>query len=767
MPNKPPNMGATFGLLPLRFSAFLCQAAAVACQAATLWVSLACGAAVAGDPSAFTDDDRSFWLWQPCLRSDIPQVAGAGDHPIDAFLLERLRAATIAPAPAADRRTLIRRATFDLHGLPPTPAEVAEFLADESPDAYERLIDRLLASPRYGEHWARHWLDLARYAESDGFKSDDLRPNAWRYRDYVIEAFNQDLPFDQFIVEQLAGDEAAPDEPRALVATGFLRLGPYEENGRDVADQRCNILNDITDVTGQVFLGLTIGCARCHDHKYDPILQADYFRLQAFFAALTCADDEPLARPAERIAYDERLRAWESATAAARQQIELLERPLREQVLGEKRRYFPEYVQDILDMPAERRTPLELQMASLAERQLVVGPNDFLKQMNAEDHKQYVALRKEIKESGGGPPAPLPRAMMARDIGCKASSTTIPGDGEPIEPGFLAVLSPQPPQIKPVGTESTGRRLALARWIADPQNPLTPRVTVNRIWQQHFGRGLVPSSGDLGRQGDRPTHPQLLDWLATEWIAKGFRLKPLHRLIMTSMAYQRTSDGSAESVARDPDNALLGRFSRRRLSAEQLRDALLATSGELNLQAGGPSVRTELPERINSAYAWKPDPDPAQRNRRSIYLLVRRNLREPLLEVFDMPDTHESCTRRFETTTAPQALFLLNSRWSADRARALAERVASQAGTDSAAAIRHVFELAYQRTPDAEELASAMRFLERPREPAVTAAQADQSGAPDAPNDAPESSITATPWGAALVDFCHVLLNSNEYVYPD
>jgi hypothetical protein len=713
------------------------------------------GAAAAFAENSFSAEERDYWFWQPCVRPVVPEIAAANGYPIDALLGAQQQAAGISPGPIADRRTLIRRATFDLHGLPPSPEEVAEFLADSLPGAYERLIDRLLSSPRYGEHWARHWLDLVRYAESDGFKSDDLRPNAWRYRDYVIDALNQDKPFDQFVVEQLAGDELEEADPQTLVASGFLRLGPYEENGRNVADQRSNILNDITDVTGQAFLGLTIGCARCHDHKYDPILQTDYYRLQAFFAALDLSGDLPLATRAERAAFDERLARWQASTAEARQQLAALEQPQREQILAERRSLFPADVQAILETPVERRSPFEAQMAALAERQLKVESEELSKRMTVEDRQRYTALRKEIQETGDGPPEPLPRAMIAHEIGPQAPPTKIPGnDGDqPIEPAFLSILAPQPPRIEPTGTGSTGRRLALARWLASPTNPLTPRVMVNRIWQQHFGQGLVATSGDFGRQGERPTHPQLLDWLATEWIANGFHMKPLHRLIMTSAAYRRSSlSGPSGTVARDPKNRLLAQFPRRRLSAEQLRDALLAASGELNLQMGGPSVRSELPEKISAAYAWKPDHDPTQRNRRSIYLLVRRNLREPLLDAFDMPDTHESCTRRLETTTAPQALFLLNGEWSLERATAMADRVLHAEPSNPDLVVRQVYQLAYQRDPDADELVAARRFLEC--QPAV-------------PREATESSTSASGWAASLADLCHVLLNSNEFLYLD
>ncbi len=347
----------------------------------------------------------------------------------------------------------------------------------------------------------------------------------------------------------------------------------------------------------------------------------------------------------------------------------------------------------------------------------------------------------------------MPLATLGHDIGERAPVTTIPGDNKSIEPGYLSVLLPAPPKIEPVAGRSTGRRLALARWIAGRDNALTPRVMVNRVWQQHFGRGLAATSGDFGQQGERPTHPALLEWLAAQWQADGMRFKPLHRLIMTSVAYRRASLGiSQEILSRDSGNALYSRFVRRRLTSEQLRDALLATSGELNLEMGGPGVRSELPKGISPAYAWQPDADPAQRNRRSIYLLVRRNLREPLLEVFDMPDTHETCTRRLETTTAPQALFLLNAPWSLDRAEALARRVETADSTDAEGAIRAAYRLVFQREPEPDELQSSVDFLRR------------QADAADAKDREPAADGAGHQ---ALVSLCHVLLNSNEFLYVD
>ena len=347
----------------------------------------------------FDDSDRSYWSFQPVHRPAIPALSPPPANPVDAFVLARLARAGIQPLGEADKRTLIRRATFDVQGLPPTAEEVAAFVADDSPDAYSRLVDRLLASPRFGEHWARHWLDLVRYAESDGFKSDDPRPNAWRYRDYVIQSLNDDKPYDRFVTEQLAGDELPDSDRQSLLATGFLRLGPYEGNARDVLDQRANILNDVTDVSGQVFLGLTIGCARCHDHKYDPLLQRDYFRLQAFFAPLKLGDDQPLATRDEQAEYDRRMQHWREQTSELRRQLAALETPHREKIRATKRIVFPEYVQAVLDTPPERRSPLERQMMVLAERQLGIDSKEVLASMNEDEKQQHGELQARLRNS--------------------------------------------------------------------------------------------------------------------------------------------------------------------------------------------------------------------------------------------------------------------------------------------------------------------------------------------------------------------------------
>jgi hypothetical protein len=680
----------------------------------------------------FTDEQRQLWSLKPVLRPSLPPRPISAANPIDAFAP---RAAGLTPAVQADRRTLFRRLFFDLHGLPPDIDDVNRFAADPSPDAYERLTDRLLASPRLGERWARHWLDLVRYAETDGFKADVHRPSAWRYRDYVIAAFNADKPYDRFVAEQLAGDEIAPADSQAIVATGFLRHWPYEDNGRDVFAQRANILNDVTDVTGQVFLGLTVGCARCHDHKYDPILQRDYYRLQAFFAPMLPRDDVPIAAKDTSLA-DAQL---DPAMAELRRQMDAIEAPVRQKMRSEAMQVFPKEVQGVLNKPTDDRTANEKIIADLAEKQLGVDAKALAGKMKKEDRGRWEQLKKKLDEATkGARPKTLPVAMAIRDLAGPSPVTTIPGSGtsEDVLPGFLTILDASIARVEPPknNPNTTGRRMALAQWITSPENPLTARVAVNRLWQHHFGRGLVATSGDFGLQGERPTHPELLDYLAHELVRRAWSLKDLHRLMITSATYRQASSLDPRSRSGEHVEPLAPTL--RRIEAEILRDSMLAASGELNLRAGGPSVFPDLPAELSARYGWKATPDRAEQNRRSIYVITKRNLRLPLFDAFDSPDTHQACCRRDVTTTAPQALMLLNDPWSLDRAKAMARRVMHQAGSDARKQISAAYETALSRRPDDNELRLAESFLSNNKQ-------------------------------TALPDLCHALLNCNEFLYVD
>ena len=471
-----------------------------------------------------TAEDRGYWAFQPIGDPSPPDVDGDDwcRNDVDRFLFRKLTDAGLRPAPPADRRTLIRRLTFDLTGLPPQPEQVVDFLADERPDAYERLVDRLLDTPAYGERWARHWLDLVRFAESDGYRQDAFRSHAWRYRDYVIRAFNEDKPYDRFVIEQLAGDEIAPHEPDALAATSFLRHWIYEYNQRDVRTQWDNILTDVTNVTGEVFLGLGFGCARCHDHKFDPILRDDYFRLKAFFTPMLPRDDLPFASATQWREHQTQLAVWQDATRDVRSQIEALERPLIEQARKAAADKFPPDIRPMLAKPPEQRSPLEHQLAELANRQAAteIAKVDFAKRLEDAARERWQQLQEELSESDHLKPATLPPAFTVTDVGPEAPATTVPGDRRErdIAPGFLAVLDSQPPQIvPPPDGKSTGRRTALARWLTSPENPLTARVIVNRVWQQHFGDGTGQHRQRLWSTGRTALAPRVAG-LAGTWL---------------------------------------------------------------------------------------------------------------------------------------------------------------------------------------------------------------------------------------------------------
>ena len=648
-----------------------------------------------------TSEDRQWWAFQPIAKvNPPPSAAGWGVNEIDRFILARLKTEGLQPAPRAEKAALLRRVYFDVTGLPPSPEEVDAFLADTTPDAYARVVDRLLASPRYGERWATHWLDLVRYAESDGYKADDYRPNAWRYRDYVIDAFNSDKPYDRFVQEQLAGDELWPDDPAARTATGYLAHWIYEYNQRDAVGQRETILNDITDTTADAFLGLGLQCARCHDHKFDPILQKDYFRLQAFFAPLQHAADVPVATAAERAGYAQKLATWEAETADLRRQLEELDAPYRKKIEEEGIKKFPPETRGIFDKPAAERTPFEQQIAALIMKQVEYAWDEkrFASTVKEPAKSKRNALMTALKKFEADKPEPLPASLTVTDIGPVAPPVTIPKKtslGE-IAPGFLTLLQEGPAQINPVTTPTTGRRSALARWVTQAENPLTSRVMANRIWQSHFGRGLAVNTSDFGKLGEKPSHPELLDWLAGSLIENGWSLKKLHRLILTSATYTQsaTSPIGTQATLKDPENRLLWRGSIRRLDAEQFRDAALATTGELKLRAGGPSAESDEPVR-------------------SIYQKVRRNRHDPVLEVFDQPERFVSNAERNVTTTSTQSLFMFNGKWAQERANVFASRLRGGNPADSSRAVSDAYRLAFGRNATAAEQAGARTFIEQ------------------------------------------------------
>jgi hypothetical protein len=612
----------------------------------------------------YTPAERRHWSFQKRATPEVPKFQDAKAKawvrtPIDAFVLSKLREAGLQPAPQASRNTFIRRVTFDLTGLPPTPAEIAAFTRDTSPHAYEKLIDRLLTSPRYGERWAQHWLDVVRFAETDGFEYDTHRPDAWRYRDYVIRSFNADKPYNQFLREQLAGDEIAPENEEMRIASGFHRLGPLRKNAgnQEVASSRNEVLTEMTNVVGSALLGVTLGCARCHDHKFDPIRHTDYYRMQAFFAT-THENDVPLASAEEQA-------EWK----AKNQQVQAEMKKLRGQMKNLK--------------------------------------GDALVQME-----------KKLKDVEAKVPDPLPALYSVANDAAKATPIHVlaRGDyankGEKVGARPLGVLLPD----NAAEWNPAKPRTQLADWILTDDHPLTARVIVNRIWQYHFGRGIVATPNDFGRMGQRPTHPELLDYLANRFVENGWRWKPLHREILLSSAYRQASQSSFAKVAeeKDPENKLLWKFSRRRLEAEEIRDAMLAVAGALSTKEGGPSiivpVDRELTALLYKPSQWAITPDASEHNRRSVYLLAKRNLRLPFMEAFDAPDLQISCARRESSTHAPQALELLNGDLSNRLAGALAARLDREAPTP-ARQVDLAYRLAAGRSPSVKEKQLALEYL--------------------------------------------------------
>jgi len=622
----------------------------------------------------YTAMERRQWEFQPRTDPAPPAFADAAGKgwvktPVDAFILAGLRKQGLKPAPPADRATLLRRVTFDLIGLPPTPAEIDAFVADKSPQAWEKVVDRLLASPHYGEQWGRHWLDVVRFAESDGYEYDTHRPDAWRYRDYVVQSFNDDKPYDTFVKEQLAGDEMDPANKTYLVASGFNRLGPLRKNAgnQDVASSHNEVLTEMTNIVGAAFLGVTVGCARCHDHKFDPFRQSDYYRLQAHFAQVQINDIV--------LASKEEQDAWKAKAQPVEQERRQLQAALRRAPEGEKGK-------------------LETQLDEIDDKM----------------------------------PPPLESIYAVRDEPEKASPIKVLFHGDYLNPvatvgvRTLGILLPEGAPEAPIQEEKP--RVKLAEWIADPANPLTARVMANRVWQYHFGRGIVATPNDFGVMGARPSNRELLDWLASRFVEGGWKLKPLHRMILLSNAYQQASISPIEKEAaeKDADDALLWKFNHQRLEAEEIRDAMLAVSTRLNLKAGGPSfmvpIDPALVLSLKRPQYWVATRDKTEYDRRTLYMIYKRNLRLPFVEVFDAPDTLLSCARREQSTHAPQALELLNGQTSNDLAAAFAARLLKERAT-AAERVDYAWRLAAGRLPTPAEKSLAMKFFgDQPNDPA-------------------------------------------------
>ncbi len=597
-------------------------------------VCLAVSVGYAAETHVFTAAQKNFWSLRPVTKPAVPVVKNKAwvKNPIDAFVLAKLEAAQIQPNPPADKLTLLKRVTIDATGLPPTQAEIQAFLSDKSPNANEKVVDRLLASPAYGEAWGRHWLDVARYADSNGFKGDETRPYIYKYRDWVIKSMNDDMPYDKFVKMQIAGDELAPGDPDGLIAMGFNRHFILYGGSTSVEEAIQDPLDDMTTTTAVAFLGLNYGCARCHDHKFDPILQKDYYRLQAFFANTAWTDGPlPIKDPAAKKKYDEQLAAWEAKTKDIRTEMLKLIEPVQAAKLKVAAVILEDESKVAFETDPAKRDPWQKMLVHIAQREALDLGDPFnlnprnLRSLGAGANR-YAELQKQLASFDSIKPAPLPEGQFVTDISAEAPVTHVlkGGDfgspGEEVQPGFLSILDPSDAKITPTPDgKSTGRRSALAAWLTDPKNPLPARVMVNRIWHYNFGQGIVSTPGDFGMMGGRPTHPELLDYLASSFVENGWSMKKINRMILLSNTYQVSSADQEKGMAADPDGNLLWKYRRHRMEAESMRDTMLLTSGLLNPKMGGPGVFPPIPEgtvselsATASTSGWSVDKDPAE-----------------------------------------------------------------------------------------------------------------------------------------------------------
>jgi len=746
-----------------------------------------------GPDPLVSDTDRQFWAFQAPTRPAAPNVKNRDrvHNPIDVFVLAKLEAKGLSLAPEAGKLTLIRRAYFDLTGLPPSPEEAQAFLADRDPDAYEKMIDRLLASPRFGERWGRYWLDLAGYADSEGGKlaADYVRPDAWRYRDYVIRSINADKPYDRFLAEQIAGDELADYEHAAtitpeladnIIATGFLRMGPDSTNDRatNAVEDRLDVIADEMDILGSGVMGLTIRCARCHSHKYDPIPQRDYYRMVDIFKGAYDYYDwmmpqkEPAAKRITPIRYlpyitpgatpvqlMQQQQAREMHDSELGAQIEKLKAaleekaaPLKKKILDQRLAQLPQGLRDdlrkTLDTPAEQRSEVQKYLAQKFEKLLKIEPQELKSSDTgyrlAADQTERENKLLEVQKD----PEPKIRALWDRG---NPTPTYVLRRGEAANPGPLvtagvpAVLTDGKTPFGAIppwpGARSTGRRLAFAMWLTRPDNPLTARVMVNRIWAQHFGTGIVKTLGNFGRTGSPPSNPELLDWLASEFVARGWSMKAMHRIIMTSNVYRQSSTVTPELDKADPDNVLLSRMPLRRMEAELVYDTLLTISGRLDERRFG------LPDPVQVRDDGLVTPIATQNGwRRSLYTAQRRTEALTLLESFDLPPMSPNCLERNTSTVAIQALHLLNNAMVEKLAGFLAERIRKEAGDDTRKQIERGYWVALSRPPSEEELSASLAAFGKFKGAEANKETANQR---------------------ALAAFCHALVNSAAFLYVD
>lgn len=678
--------------------------------------------------------ERAWWAFQrPLIRENSP-------NSVDGFIRVKWMQKGLTGAARADKRTLVRRAYLDVIGIPPTREQVAAFLADTRPNAWEALVDQLLASPHYGERWARHWMDIARYADSGGYEYDRDRDNAWRYRDYLIRSFNEDKPYDRFLMEQLAGDELWPESNDARVATGFLRLGP--ENNIKNEQTRLDELDDVVSTTANSLMALTVGCARCHNHKFDPIPQKDYYRMQAVFWPIQ-AEEKPLVSEEEVARQKLEVKRIADLQAPLKKELEVLIRPYKDAYIAEKKAALPEYMKQALATPVEQRNEGQKLNVIQIEKTLMGTPETLPNRFSAADKARYDALNKQIAELDKQKPKPLPTAMAVSEKGRVPERSYFlhrgSQKGSVMQPGVLSVTQegdwpfPAPPE----DAKSSFRRAGFAKWVTSKDNPLTARVMINRVWQHHFGEGLVRTPNNFGKMGERPSHPELLDYLSVEFMNNGWRLKPIHKKILMSQAYQMASDDIAANLEKDPENRMLWRMPRQRVEGEIIRDSILAVAGSLDRTVGGEPVFPYIDPSLfqaSSKRTWngRPDSDPSTW-RRSLYVFSKRTIPLPMFEVFDKPDTIGSCARRTRSTVAPQALILMNNSFVAFHAQRFAERIEKESGGNPEKLITLAFEHAYARPPRQSEMERSAKFLAQGKD--------------------------------SLVDFCQALLNSNEFVY--
>jgi hypothetical protein len=766
----------------------------------SIYISILLGsfavAAVSADTKAVAEiaktaqspSPKAWSAYQPVKSPAVPEVKQKAwvRTPVDAFVLAQLEAKGLKPSPEADRGAFIRRATLDTWGLLPTPEEIQAFKADKSPNAYDKLVDRLLASPHFGERQARRWLDLARYADSSGFQNDTTRPNNWRYRDYVINSFNQDKPFSQFIKEQVAGDELWPDKQEAKVATGFLAGYTDNANSRDLVQRKYQISTDMTDLVGEAFLGSTIGCARCHNHKADKVSQKEYFQLQAFFAN-TSFDEK--AKLAEKSAWDLEYDKTQAAYQEATKDIRAKQRAILDTVREKGRKYHNErYLTDSRESifkPQDQWTPLdrwvnwrlktvatEADISAYLKLTATDKDSPEYDEANADKWKQYEKLTAELKKFDNLKPKRGSNTLTtATELGhAEAPPTQVRFGGvherplDAVEPGIPALWAAgEKVDITPTGT-SSGRRTALANWLTSEKNPLTARVYVNRVWSQYFNAGIISTVNDFGRAGQKPTHPELLDHLAGAFVQDGWSVKKLHREILLSNVYRQSSAERADAVKIDPENKLLAVYPRKRLEAEEIRDSLLYASGQLEDKVGGPAVFPPVPSNLNAGAQWEVSADVRDQNRRSIYVFVRRSVPYPLLQPFDPANPVQPHHKRDVTTTPLQALTLFNSDLVIGWSQALAGRVIREAGKDESAQLNRLYEVLFARQPNKEEKAALVAFLNT-EEKAIAQKATNGKFEVAVPTGLKEGTQINPIRAAAFVDLVHTVANSNDFAY--